>query len=177
MTSYTQNILLDIFGQLLDSTSFDNITVSDIITESNISRNTFYYHFKDVNTLLDKWLSQQLERYDDQVADSYWLDGIKQFYHAAYEHKHWVEHLLNSSARSHVERYLFTYNSRAAYKFALQITPGNRDTLYISAVSDILRYAIVGYFLRYYLDGMTADIDAQVERIGRMFETVLKIKR
>jgi AcrR family transcriptional regulator len=176
MTSYTQNILLDIFGQLLDSTSFDDITVSDIINESNVSRNTFYYHFKDINSLLDKWLSQQLEQYDEQVADAYWLDGIKRFYHAAFEHKRWIDHLFNSSARSHVERYLFTYNSRAAYKFALQITSGNRDTLYISAVADILRYATVGFLLRYYLDGMTDDIDSQVERIGRMFETVLKLK-
>lgn len=51
----TKRKLADALKELMNTTSFDKITVSDITEKCNIHRQTFYYHFQDRYDLLD-WL-------------------------------------------------------------------------------------------------------------------------
>ena len=48
--------IIDAFFSLLDEFSFDEITVTQIITEANINRSTFYRHYKDKYDILDQML-------------------------------------------------------------------------------------------------------------------------
>ena len=40
-------------------------------------------------------------------------------------------------------------------------------------LSDIIRYAIYGYFMRFLWNGMEDDIDAAVDNLGILFEEIL----
>ena len=41
------------FLELLEKKPFNKITVRDIVQKSNVHRNTFYYHFQDIPSLLE----------------------------------------------------------------------------------------------------------------------------
>lgn len=53
MANYTKLVIIEAFTRLLDKEPLDKITVQEIVTECQISRNTFYYHFGDIYALLD----------------------------------------------------------------------------------------------------------------------------
>lgn len=50
----TREAIIDTFTQLLDEKPLNKITVVDIVTRCGINRNTFYYYFPDIPTLVDK---------------------------------------------------------------------------------------------------------------------------
>ena len=44
MANHTQNLILETFANMLEQTPLDKITVTALIKECNIGKNTFYYH-------------------------------------------------------------------------------------------------------------------------------------
>ena len=49
------------FVKLLNLYPLDKITVKDIVSDCGISRNTFYYHYKDIPALLDEMVAQMAD--------------------------------------------------------------------------------------------------------------------
>ena len=74
----TKEIIADGFLTLLNMKSPDKITVKDICKQSNISRETFYYHFTDKYDLF-KWIYKQnlRERILNNSQESSWTDLIR----------------------------------------------------------------------------------------------------
>lgn len=52
--------ILDVYMTLIDERDFDEITVSDIVREAHISRQTFYNHFKDTFNVLEFALVEKM---------------------------------------------------------------------------------------------------------------------
>jgi AcrR family transcriptional regulator len=48
--------LYDTFTNLIQKYSYNDITIKDIIREANVNRNTFYYHFMDMDSFLKEYL-------------------------------------------------------------------------------------------------------------------------
>ena len=40
--------------KLLEQRNYKEITVLDIVAESGVNRNTFYYHFRDMSALVEE---------------------------------------------------------------------------------------------------------------------------
>lgn len=53
MKENTKSLIADTFSQMLDKEDLDKITVTKLIGECHISRQTFYYHFKDIMDVLE----------------------------------------------------------------------------------------------------------------------------
>ena len=53
MTNLTRNAIKETFLELLNQKRLNEITVKDIVEKCGMNRNTFYYHFKDIPTLLE----------------------------------------------------------------------------------------------------------------------------
>ena len=59
----TKNMIKDSFLKLLNrSNDIDKITVSSIIKQAKISRQTFYYHFQDIYDLREWIIKQTLKK-------------------------------------------------------------------------------------------------------------------
>ena len=54
-------VIADTFSQMLDKEDIDKITVTKLIAECHISRQTFYYHFKDIMDVLE-WTFRRATR-------------------------------------------------------------------------------------------------------------------
>ncbi len=53
MSNLTKKALIASFFKLLRTRPFKKITVSDITSDCGVNRMTFYYHFKDINELVE----------------------------------------------------------------------------------------------------------------------------
>lgn len=54
----TKTTLADSLKKLMNKKSLSKITVNEIITEANVNRKTFYYHFTDIYDLV-RWIIEQ----------------------------------------------------------------------------------------------------------------------
>ena len=52
MASFTRKAIMDSCLRLLEDRPVDKITVKDIVEDCGINRNTFYYHFEDLPSLI-----------------------------------------------------------------------------------------------------------------------------
>lgn len=57
-TIYTKNVICQSFLKLKNTRDFNHITISDICREAQISRGTFYLHYKNITEVLDELLER-----------------------------------------------------------------------------------------------------------------------
>ena len=63
MAHYTEKAIISSFQEMLEEMPFDKITVTALTKRSDISPNTFYYHYQDIYALLDYWLGLRLDSF------------------------------------------------------------------------------------------------------------------
>ena len=63
----TKKIIKDAFWELLEEKPYNKITVRDIVNRCCVNRNTFYYYFQDIPTLMidsiEEWINEVIQKY------------------------------------------------------------------------------------------------------------------
>nr|WP_295278247.1 TetR/AcrR family transcriptional regulator [uncultured Blautia sp.] len=63
----TKDTLKDTFWDILEEKPYNRITVQDIVNRCCVNRNTFYYHFQDIPTLMidsiEDWMEEVIQNY------------------------------------------------------------------------------------------------------------------
>lgn len=58
---HTSDHIIAVFRQLLEEKPLNKITVQEIVDRCDINRNTFYYHFQDIPSLLQKIMEKEID--------------------------------------------------------------------------------------------------------------------
>lgn len=138
-------VIAETFSRMIDKEDIDKITVTKLIGECHISRQTFYYHFKDIMDVLE-WTFRQateelskriLEAEDDIVA-------LKEFAGFIRKNKAKLERLLYTRRWVQIESMLT--DSAMVYL----------DAMARHKMPDIeISYEDMKVMLRFYASGMT----------------------
>lgn len=82
----------------------DKITVKDLVDNCNISRQTFYYHFQDIQAVLE-WIAEQAvnEALQQSVLHENTGETIKKYIEVIIEYKDILRNLLNSEKYESIE--------------------------------------------------------------------------
>lgn len=63
----TKEIIKNTFWEILEEKPYNKITVQDIVNRCRVNRNTFYYHFQDIPTLMidsiEDWMEEVIQKY------------------------------------------------------------------------------------------------------------------
>ena len=63
----TKKIIKDAFWEFLEEKPYNKITVRDIVNRCCVNRNTFYYYFQDIPTLMvdsiEEWMDEVIRKY------------------------------------------------------------------------------------------------------------------
>ena len=107
MANFTEEAIKNKFMELLNRKPINKITVKEIAAECEINRNSFYYHFNDLPSLLEVILTDEAERFVEMHNEAgsiyeHLLDAID----FAIENKTAVYHIYNSANREMFEHYL-----------------------------------------------------------------------
>ena len=100
MPSSTKNAIKETFLTLLDERPLTRITVKDIVQTCGINRNSFYYHYEDLPSLLEEIIS---DRVQELIQTHPTIDSLEDCFDAALEfvleNRRAVLHIYNSLNR------------------------------------------------------------------------------
>ena len=157
----TKKSLAKSLKTLMKKKKFNKITINDIVKLSNVNRNTFYYHFEDINALL-KWTFEQetfdfLKTFDMttdfQKALNFIIDYVE-------DNKHILNCVTNSLGREQMKQF-FSDDLKDVVKM---IIDASEKELNLKVNDDFKKYlcnfyteAIAGNLLAYFKNKETID--------------------
>ena len=168
-------VIADTFSKMLEKEDIDKITVTKLIGECHISRQTFYYHFRDIMDVLD-WTfrrsAQELAQRSLEAEDP--IGALTAYVAFVRQHKAKLEKLLYSCRWVQIEAML----TEAVMIYLAEMARGKGKDISVS-VDDLevmLRFyasGMVGVLLQYvgkpHLDEEKLVIQMEKIITGKMF--------
>lgn len=167
MVSRKKNAIMESLLKLLDERPLNKITVKDIVDDCGINRNTFYYHFEDISSLIEAIIIREVDRVMMQYRDiSSMEECIGMAMGLVLEHKNAIYHIYNSSNRDFLEKRLMEICKYAATQFVaktagnLEIRPEDREIIIRSYKCELF-----GIVIDWLNSGMQEGVEEQFLRL------------
>ena len=172
MASFTKKAIVQTFLKLLDDRPLNQITVKDIVEACGINRNSFYYHFEDLPSLLEEILKDEADRIINEHASVSSLeDCLCVAIDFALKHKRAVMHTYGATNRALYEQYLdrvsqYVVSEYVNMKFKeIPADPADKELLI-----HFFKCILIGGALDWIADGMRYDIRQHVQRLCLLFD-------
>jgi probable dihydroxyacetone kinase regulator len=161
MPNITKNIMKDSLKKFIAKKPLSKITISDIAEDCNISRMTFYYHFKDIYDLVE-WciVSDAEESTRNRVVTDTWENELITIFTVARMNKDFYLSLFRSMDRELAERYILRYTDAIATRIVEEnlgtITSTNENR---ARLAEYYSHAIMGIICCWAIGGMKDSIE------------------
>ncbi len=172
MANLTKQAIKASLMDLLEDRPYSKITVKDIVEHCGINRNSFYYHFQDIPSLIDEILQDEIDRlvaaYPSVTSVEEAMTVALQF---ARDHRRSVMHLYNSVARDAYERHLWKLCEYAVRTFFHSAELA--DLMNDSDREILIRYykcQLFGTVTDWLEDGMKLDMEQYNHRLFELLE-------
>lgn len=172
MTSLTKNAIKTSFLKLLNEKQLSKITVKEIVEDCGINRNSFYYHFSDIPSLLEEIL---IEQADEIVKSQTKPDSIYECLLSAIsfalENKTAMVHIYNSTNKQMFEQYLNRVSQRAVSDYIDAVSGGyNISDEDKNIITMYYKSLIVGFVIDWLGKGMKYDLSTKLHRMCEIFD-------
>lgn len=148
MADTTKDKIADTLERLLEHQSFDKITIKLLVTECGISRQSFYYYFKDILDVIE-WLAHQKtqELLKKSMEAGSYEEGILIFINFAFKNHCFIMRLLDSKHRGFIERIIVS-----SLRSFLEDAPAEKELISINyrdmdAILNFCAYGLTGLLL------------------------------
>lgn len=168
MANFTRRAIKETFLALLEERPLGDITVKDIVERCGINRNSFYYHYQDLPTLMEEIVKEEAEdiirKYPNVTSIVECYDALIEF---ASHRRRAIMHIYRSISRETFEQYLMQvseYFVRSYVDTALEqveIDDADRQT-----IIDYYKCVGFGLVLEWLNSGMSEE---KAKSIRRMF--------
>lgn len=172
MSQLTKKAIIETFIKLINERPLDKITVKDIVEECGINRNTFYYHFQDIPSMIEEIMREEVNRtLTSQKQSASWEEGFIDAAEFALKNKKALYHIYKSVSRDVVERYMNTIAedviTRFVERIAGDLSPQEEDK---KLIIHFYKAALVGMTLDWVESGMKYDTEQLIRRVGYLFD-------
>lgn len=176
MAKYTQKAIIDSFMELLQKKSLDKITVKDIIEETEINRNTFYYHFQDIYDLLESAFEEEAVEFRSEAdpKNNFYEEYIRTV-NFLLDHSDAIIHIYNSKSRDVIKTYLESAASFFIGRFVEEAAEGSK--LSENGKNYIIYFytdAIIGITLRWIEGSMMDSKEILIKTVSDSFNATVK---
>lgn len=171
MARRTQAVIMQAFMDLLARKPYDKITVKDVIEKADINRNTFYYYYENIPSLLKALFEQEIQSFSNSTEKS---DSFAKEYMRASNlvrtNRQALRHLYASENRALISQFLETASGLFVERFVRQAAaPYSLSEEGIYYVTHFYSYAIVGLTMRWIREDLPSVIDNLPERLESTF--------
>ena len=172
MADFTARAIRETFIGLLDEKPLASITVKDIVTKCGINRNTFYYHYDNIPSLLEDIVERDAEKIMTSRRNHNSLaDCLEDAIGFAMEHRNAVRNIYSSVSRSVFEQSLWRVCEYVVSSYVgiaddrQRLTPDKRNIVvkYLKAVL----FGLVSLWLE---SGLDENILSQLHTIASVKE-------
>lgn len=180
MRQYTKMAIMASFVKLLNEKPLDKITVKEIVDDCGINRNTFYYHFEDIQALLVYILNGEAEKVIQKHASVESLEeGFIAAARFALENKRAAYHIYNSLSREELERYLNSIVQEVVERLAEAATRDVPKECLVSQedmalILQFYKNGMVGLTTEWLSRGMKEEPEPQIRRLGALLRGSLR---
>ena len=167
MPNFTKKAIKESFIKLLNERPLSQITVKDIVEDCGINRNSFYYHFQDLPSLVEEIVTEDADRIIREYPS---IDSVEQAMSVAVDfalkNRKAVLHLYHSVNRDVYEHYLkqvcnYVVTTYMETVFADQPIDAYDKEIIIR----FIRCECFGQILEWMEDGMKEDIRIAFARL------------
>lgn len=184
MPNFTKRAIKESFWKLLNRQPLSQISVRAIVEDCGINRNSFYYHFRDIPSLIEEIIR---EAADDLIKKYPSIASVDEAVEAAFrftvDNKVAIRHICNSVNRDIYEQYLMRmceYVVTTYYQTVYgqeRVNEQDRDTIIL-----FIKCEIFGLSIDWINSGMTDDAIVKLKQIltlcnGMIEELMEKAKR
>lgn len=158
---HTKRLFADSLKDLMRTKSLEEISVGDIATHCEMSRNAFYYHFQDKFDLVN-WVfrTESAAYFAQEINRENWSSVLHSFYDYFRENRVFYCNALAYTGQNSLQDYLF----ETVQDILVQHIHGLRKPEYrnwtekeIGFAADFFATAIVGMLARWARQGMVSD--------------------
>lgn len=168
----TRETIIKVFTELLDEKPIKSITVKAIVERCNINRNTFYYHFQDIPSLVQGMLEEKV----DQLVEYHYHSGqpiecIRPLIQYGLKNKRAVLHVYRYIPREVFLSYLDRLALRLMQEYFSTATEGvSVSGENVAALILFYKCAMVGLLVDWLDKGLESDMPALMERLCVLLE-------
>lgn len=107
MPNFTKRAIKESFWKLLNEQPLTQISVRKIVEECGINRNSFYYHYQDIPSLIEEIIMDAANALIQQHSSITSIDeGVEAAFRFTLDNKRAILHICNSVNRNIYEQYL-----------------------------------------------------------------------
>ena len=156
MANGTKDALASALRQMMKVKPIDRITVKDIVEICGVNRQTFYYHFDDVDDLLEWVFEDDAERVlPKEVVYERWLEDVMTFMDYLETNSSFTLNVYNSNSRLYMLRYLKSKMKACIESFAIIVSDGrNIDRQDFEFVTEFYAACAIGFISQWLDSGM-----------------------
>ena len=170
MNNGAKEQIKDTFLKLLDERPLSQITVKDIVSSCGINRNTFYYHYSDLPTLIEEIITDEVTKI---TSGHLTYDNLESCLGVAIsfaiEHKKAVMHLYNSGNRDIFVGYCLQISEHVISRYLTELHKDDdmsSDDLQI--LIHFCKCLVFGQIIDWIRSGMTSDLQDNFRRFCEM---------
>ena len=165
MPSFTKKAIKEAFIKLLEQYPLKQISVKDIVEECGINRNSFYYHFADIPSLINEIMVESADRIIEEYAGA---DSLEKCLTAAAQfalrNKKSVLHVYKSASRELVELQLMKICEHVVSSYGKAVFGGILQRFY--------KCELFGQIIDWLNCDMRYDIQSQFSRLCEIQDSI-----
>lgn len=169
MSDLTKQALIASFKKLLETEPFDKITISDITNDCGLSRQTFYYHFRDIFDMI-RWIynSESLNEIGGRGGYGTWQDKIRELFDYTLNNKSLILGTFNSKCRNDLVGHYMDVSIRKISDIVEMKSDGDIAEKDKKFIASVYAYAFVGIMVDWISDGMKESSEEMVDRVYKI---------
>ena len=122
MANDTKRLLANTLRQLMKKQALNHITIDALTTAAHVNRNTFYYHFDDINALLEWLLNQEIiSRVQANLSAKNWQDKYQMTLDYIKDNASFCLSIMRSLGRPLLEQFLHSVGESVVTQVVLDI--------------------------------------------------------
>ena len=172
MATGTKEALASALRQMMTVKPIDKVTVKDIVEICGVNRQTFYYHFDDVDDLLEWVFEQDSDRvFPKEVVYDRWMEDMMGYFDYLESNSAFTLNVYNSNSRLYMLRYLRSRMESCIRSFAEIASEGkNIDRQDFEFVVEFYANCAIGFISQWMDMGMQFPKEITRERILRVMD-------
>lgn len=167
-----QQIFAKTLIEMLNTKPLNMITITDIVKECGVSRQSFYYYFDDIYDLIEWYFTKESEKALKEYSDiDSWQTGYIRIMRWAQKNKMLVMNTYRSIQREYIEIFMY----RILYQYIIKVVNTEADSLYVTeeqcaSVAQFYTLAINAISLEWIRTGMKDAPESIAENVNFMIE-------
>ena len=176
MSNFTEKAIKQSFIKLLNEQPLNKITVKNIVEGCGINRNSFYYHFQDIPTLMEEIIKEDV---DNLISKYSTINSFEECFtvafHFALENKQAVKHIYNSVNRDIYEEYSMRLCEYVVTNYLDRVFGKSTVSEYDREVSiRFLKCLLFGLSIDWINSGMKDDAIEEIKYVTNLFQGISK---